>query len=81
MPEAIPKNEVVIAKKIEESRVALFSALCESYITADTIASIRDRLNDDIILVKDIINTANEEEVFSSGSWLFFWQSSSSSKV
>ena len=32
------EGEVVIAKKIEESRVALFSALCESYITADTIA-------------------------------------------
>ena len=60
------EGEVVIAKKIEESRVALFSALCESYITADTIASIRDRLNDDIILVKDIINTANDEEIFSS---------------
>lgn len=49
------EGEIAIAKKIEEAKIALYSALCSSHITADTIASLRDRLKDDIILVKDIV--------------------------
>lgn len=51
------EGEVVIAKKIEESRQALFGALCVTQITADTITNLRDRLKDNIILLKDIVNS------------------------
>lgn len=49
------EGEVAIAKKIEEAKATLYSALCVSHITADAITSLRDRLNDDIVLVKDIV--------------------------
>lgn len=51
------EGEVVIAKKIEEAKYALFKALCVTQITADAITNLRDRLKDDIILLRDIINT------------------------
>ncbi len=60
------EGEVVIAKKIEESRYSLFGALCITQITADAITNLRDRLKDDIILLRDIINTDSgnlEEEL------------------
>ena len=50
------EGEVSIAKKIEEAKISLYSALCVSHITADAISSLRDRLKDDIVLVKDIIS-------------------------
>ena len=50
------EGEVAIAKKIEEAKISLYSALCVSHITADAISSLRDRLKDDIVLVKDIIS-------------------------
>lgn len=58
------EGEVVIAKKIEEARYSLFEALCITQITADAITNLRDRLKDDIILLRDIINTdsGNPEE-------------------
>lgn len=49
------EGEVVIAKKIEESKTTLYSALCSSHITADAIEVLRERLKEDIILVKDIV--------------------------
>ena len=51
------EGEVVIAKKIEEAKYSLFSALCATQITADAISNLRNRLKDDIILLRDIINT------------------------
>ncbi|MDR3224459.1 MAG: RNA polymerase sigma factor RpoD [Holosporales bacterium] len=60
------EGEVVIAKKIEMAKENLYSALCEGKITADAIASIRDRLNDDIVLVRDIVvseSASIEEEI------------------
>ena len=60
------EGEVAIAKKIEESEESLYSALCVSHITAEAIASLKDRLKDDILLVKDIIasdvNAVDEDD-------------------
>jgi RNA polymerase primary sigma factor len=51
------EGEVAIAKKMEESKVLLYSTICESYITNEIIESLRDKLDSDIILLKDIIAT------------------------
>ncbi|MDR2666780.1 MAG: RNA polymerase sigma factor RpoD [Holosporales bacterium] len=51
------EGEVAIAKKMEESKVLLYSTMCESHITADIIASLREKLNNDIILLRDIVAT------------------------
>ena len=50
------EGEVLIAKRIEEARFSLCSALCVSHVTVDAITSLRRRLNDDILLVKDIVS-------------------------
>lgn len=47
--------EVAIAKKIEDAQYTLFSALSISHITADAIVSLKERLLEDTVLVKDII--------------------------
>ncbi|MDR0695615.1 MAG: RNA polymerase sigma factor RpoD [Holosporales bacterium] len=49
------EGETVIAKKIESARKSLYSVLCESYVTADILSSIRSRVNDNILLIKDVI--------------------------
>ena len=58
------EGEIAIAKRIEESKFELYSALCVTYMTSDAISSLRSRLNDDIILVKDIVlgDSSNVEE-------------------
>ncbi|MDR1390922.1 MAG: RNA polymerase sigma factor RpoD [Holosporales bacterium] len=58
------EGEVVIAKRIEDTRNTLYSALCSTRVTADIIASFRDRLDNDLILVKDItvVESANSDE-------------------
>ncbi|MDR3031460.1 MAG: RNA polymerase sigma factor RpoD [Holosporales bacterium] len=50
------EGEIVIAKKIEEAKDSLYEALCESKVVADAISSWRDKLDNDIILLKDIIS-------------------------
>ncbi len=50
-------GEVAIARKIEEVKTALYGALCESHLTKEVISNLKYRVNDDIILVKDIIAT------------------------
>ena len=58
------EGEIAIAKRIEESKFALYSALCVTYMTFDAITSLRSRLEDDIILVKDIVlsDSSNVDE-------------------
>ncbi len=58
------EGEIAIAKRIEESKFELYSALCVTHMTSDAIRSLRSRLKDDIILVKDIVLTdsSNVEE-------------------
>ena len=58
------EGEIAIAKRIEESKFELYSALCVTYMTFDAISSLRSRLKDDIILVKDIVlsDSSNVEE-------------------
>jgi RNA polymerase primary sigma factor len=51
------EGEVVIAKKIEEAKDSLYGALCEIKSTADAISSWKEKLNNDIILLKDLIIT------------------------
>ena len=51
------EGEVVIAKKIEDSKRLLFGALCESNITSLSITSWREKLSEDVLLVKDLIAT------------------------
>ena len=50
------EDEITLAKKIEEVKTTLYGVLCESYITADILTNIRERINDDIILLKDVIS-------------------------
>lgn len=50
------EGEVNIAKKIEESRNALYSALCETRIVADAISLLAEKVKRDTILLRDIIN-------------------------
>ena len=50
------EGEVNIAKKIEESRNTLYSALCETRIVADAIALLSEKVQRDSILLRDIIN-------------------------
>ncbi|MBQ9441203.1 MAG: RNA polymerase sigma factor RpoD [Alphaproteobacteria bacterium] len=50
------EGEVNIAKKIEESRDALYSALCETRIVADAILLLSDKVKRDTILLRDVIN-------------------------
>ena len=58
------EGEIAIAKRIEEAKFELYSALCVTYMTSDAISSLRSRLKDDIILVKDIVlgDSSNVEE-------------------
>ena len=58
------EGEIAIAKRIEESKFELYSALCVTYMTFDAVSSLRSRLKDDIILVKDIVlgDSSNVEE-------------------
>ncbi|MDR0942004.1 MAG: RNA polymerase sigma factor RpoD [Holosporales bacterium] len=62
------EGEVTIAKKMEAAKINLYSALCENRITAEAIASFRDRIKDDIVLLKDIVasdsSNADEETQF-----------------
>ncbi len=62
------EGEVVIAKKIEDAKNSLFGALCESTLTHDLIVSLRDKLQDNLLLIKDIIavesNSIDEELMF-----------------
>ena len=51
------EDEIVIAKKIEESKKMFFGALCESQITANSIVSWREKLSEDVLLIKDLIAT------------------------
>ncbi|MDR1476329.1 MAG: RNA polymerase sigma factor RpoD [Holosporales bacterium] len=53
------EGEILIAKKIEESINALYGILCESILTAELISSLKEKLLDDIILVKDIVASNN----------------------
>ena len=50
------EGEVNIAKKIEESRNTLYSALCETRIVADAISLLAEKLKRDTILLRDVIN-------------------------
>ncbi|GHT88995.1 RNA polymerase sigma factor RpoD [Alphaproteobacteria bacterium] len=50
-------GEIVIAKKIEEATASLYEALCISKITADAISAWKSKLENDIILLKDLINS------------------------
>jgi RNA polymerase primary sigma factor len=57
------EGETAIAKKIEVVKKTLYSVLCESHITADVLASIRSRIADNIILLKDVVaNDSNSME-------------------
>ena len=55
------EGEISIAKRIEEARCHLYEMLCMSRITANAIASLRTRLNDNILLVKDIVSVNSEK--------------------
>ena len=57
------EGEVNIAKKIEASRNALYSALCETRIVADAISLLADKVQKDTILLRDIININMIDEV------------------
>ncbi|MDR0640681.1 MAG: RNA polymerase sigma factor RpoD [Holosporales bacterium] len=62
------EGEVTIAKKIEESMDSLYGALCEILLTTELISSLHDKLQDDMILVKDIVasdSSSIEVEQFS----------------
>ena len=50
------EGEVNIAKKIEESRNTLYSALCETRIVADAISLLAEKVKRDTILLRDIVN-------------------------
>ena len=50
------EGEVNIAKKIENSRNTLYSALCETRIVADAISLLAEKLKRDTILLRDVIN-------------------------
>ena len=50
------EGEIVIAKKIEEAKNSLYGALCESTLTHDMILSLRDKLQENLLLVKDIVS-------------------------
>lgn len=50
------EGEVTIAKKIEDSRNTLYSALCETRIVADAILLLSDKVKRDTILLRDVIN-------------------------
>ncbi|MDR1365213.1 MAG: hypothetical protein LBJ42_01340, partial [Holosporales bacterium] len=49
------EGEITIAMKIESFRTSLNARLCESRVTADMISSIRDRLDNSTILLRDVI--------------------------
>ncbi|MDR1332854.1 MAG: RNA polymerase sigma factor RpoD [Holosporales bacterium] len=51
------EGEVTIAMKIETYRTTLRTNLCESRITAEMIAALRERLNNNMVLLRDIITT------------------------
>ncbi len=53
------EGEIVIAKKMEAAKETLFTALSESVITHDMLMSFKDKLQNNILLVKDIIATEN----------------------
>lgn len=53
------EGEVVIAKKMEAAKEALFTALCESPLTHETLAGLNEKLRANILLVKDIVATEN----------------------
>jgi RNA polymerase primary sigma factor len=50
------EGEVVIAKRIEDSRTAFDGAICELPNTNELIMFLRDKLVDDAVLVKDIVS-------------------------
>ncbi len=56
------EGEILIAKRIEEARNTLRSALCISRVTADAIAFLRTSLADDIILVNDIVTSGADAD-------------------
>jgi RNA polymerase primary sigma factor len=62
------EGETTIAKKIESAKTNLYSVLCESHITADILTSIRSRVNDNILLLKEVIaydtNSLEDESQF-----------------
>ncbi|MDR0630760.1 MAG: RNA polymerase sigma factor RpoD [Holosporales bacterium] len=49
------EKEVVIAKKIDDAKSSFYSSLCELSNTNELLMFLREKLNDGIILVKDII--------------------------
>ena len=51
------EGEIVIAKKMEMAKETMFMALCESSITHDMLAGFKDKLENGILFVKDIIAT------------------------
>ncbi|MDR1234082.1 MAG: RNA polymerase sigma factor RpoD [Holosporales bacterium] len=53
------EGEITIAKKIEESMDSLYGAFCEILLTTELILSLKDKLQEDMILVKDIIASDN----------------------
>jgi RNA polymerase primary sigma factor len=53
------EGEILISKKIENSTNLLCGTFCESILTAELISSLRKKLIDDVILVKDIVSSDN----------------------
>lgn len=58
------EGEIAIAKRIEEGRLMMIEAICESPLTMQAIISWRNALRDDQILLRDIIDL---EDSFSAG--------------
>jgi RNA polymerase primary sigma factor len=58
------EGEIAIAKKIEEGRLMMIEAICESPLTMQAIISWRDALRDNQLYLRDVIDL---EDTFSAG--------------